>query len=145
MKALFDTSALVAAIWSGHAQHSEAKAWLLRVRRGEIKGAISQHTLLEAYASLTAMPSRPRLAPSVVRAAIAEAILGFDVVPLGPSDYVSVLEAADGRGLAGGVVYDLLIFTSALKFGAEMIVTGNARDFLRLTSNGGPGITPLLP
>lgn len=143
MKTLFDTSALVAAIWSDHPQHSEAKAWLLRVRRGELGGAISQHTLLEAFAALTGMPSRPRLAPPVVRAAIVEAVKGFEIVALGPADYLSILERADKQDLTGGVVYDLLMLSSAERAGAEEVVTANVQDFSRLSSAETPRITPL--
>jgi predicted nucleic acid-binding protein len=137
MKQLFDTSALVAAIWAEHPQHSIALACLQRVRRGEITGAISQHTLFEAYAALTGMPSKPRLGPALVRSAILEAVAGFEIVELTSRDYFACLERAATSDLAGGVIYDFLILHSAEKAEAAQLLTANVKDFKRLPVNSG--------
>lgn len=140
MKVLFDTSVLVAAVWAGHPQHLDAKAWLLKARKGQVKGAISQHTLLECFATLTGMPSRPRLSPALVSAALLEAISGLETIELGSSDYLRCVQRADNAGLAGGIVYDLLIMCAAEKAGAYQLVTLNAKDFERLRSEASPKV-----
>jgi predicted nucleic acid-binding protein len=134
MKVLFDTSALVASIWAEHPRHERAKEWLLKVRRGEATGVVSQHTLLEAYASLTGMPSRPKLGPAIVRAALLEALQGFEVSEMSPSDYWDCLARAELSGLSGGVVYDLLILTAGETAVVDCVLTANEKDFKRLAS-----------
>ena len=144
MKILFDTSALLPSIWADHPWHSQARGWLGRVRSGELAGAISQHTLLETYSSLTGMPSRPKLGPALVRQSILEATSRFEVVELGYSDYLQCLEQADLRGLSGGIVYDLLLMRSAEKASADHVLTSNAKDFSRIVGASGPQIISLI-
>jgi predicted nucleic acid-binding protein len=142
-KVLFDTSVLVAAIWAEHPKHLEAIAWLVKVRKGQLSGAISQHTLLETYSALTGMPSRSKLSPAMVRSAVLEATSGFEVVQLDKADYLFCLESADSKNLSGPVVYDLLIFNSATKSKASQLLTANSKDFIRVADAAGPEITTL--
>ena len=65
VKALFDTSVLVAAIVDGHPKHEKALPWLSKAKAQEIEFIVSSHTLAELYAVLSALPVKPRISPSV--------------------------------------------------------------------------------
>jgi predicted nucleic acid-binding protein len=132
VKALFDSSVIVAALWAGHPLHDPAKSWVVRSRSVEISALMCQHSLMEVFASLTGMPSRPKLGPAAVRAALDEALKSIEVVALTPADYRSCLSQAEKLGISGGICYDLLILHTAQKAKVDCLITGNARDFQRL-------------
>lgn len=141
MKALLDTSVLVAALVEAHPRHAEAFAWLRRVRSGEVEGSVAAHSVAEVYAVLSSLPVSPRITPSTAWALVEHSVLPFiTAVSLTQAETVRVVQRVSRRGLAGGVVYDALIAGAAVKGGAELIVTLNPGDFRRVTPEEGPEI-----
>ena len=72
MKALLDTSVLVAAVVQAHPQHGRALPWLARGRRGEFQLFVASHTLAEMFAVLTTLPVKPRISPSTAWRLVSE-------------------------------------------------------------------------
>ena len=142
MKALFDTSVLVAAMVEDHPQHERCLPWLQRARQGKVDFLVSAHTLAELFAVLSSYPTRPRLSPAVAARLVRENVsAGARLVPLAASDYDAVIREMAELSLAGGVVYDALIARAARKAGAERLLTLNPRDFLRVWPDGARIIT----
>ena len=134
MKILFDTSVLVAALVQAHPMHSHAVQWLKRSKSKEFDMVISSHTLAELYAVLTSMPVSPRITPEISWRLIHQNIESVaSVTALSSSDYISVIRSLRDLGLSGGIVYDALILKSALKSGAEKLLTFNVSDFKRIS------------
>lgn len=130
---LFDTSVLVAALSTSHAAHEAARSKLAVVVRGDIQLAVSAHTVAELYATLTALPTRPRVTPGQARHLIEENVLQIaEVVPLEPADYEAALLRMIELGLVSGAVYDALHVHAAEKIEADELVTFNGRDFRRM-------------
>lgn len=63
MKCLFDTSALIAALLTGHTHHSACLPFLLQAQSQEIQGLIATHTLAELYSVLTRIP-KTKISPA---------------------------------------------------------------------------------
>ena len=130
---LFDTSVLVAGLVAAHPHHAPAFAWLTRARAGEVRGVIAVHDLAELYAVLTTMPLRPRPTPSDIGRVIHRDITpNFSLITLSARDYRAMIGTLAVAGMTGGVVYDAVAVASAVKAGAERVVTLNRRDFVRL-------------
>ena len=130
VRALFDTSVVVASLLTAHPEHGRSYRSLLEAKTGAVQGAISAHGLVECFSTLTRLPPGMRLAPELVLAALRG--LSLDSVPLSLADYWEVLERSSQLGLAGGIVYDLLHLKAAELRAADRIVTLNARHFRRL-------------
>lgn len=137
MKALFDTSVLVAAVVAAHPAHGRALPWLRRAHEKEIEAFVSAHTLAELYAVLSTLPVRPRISPLLARQLVQENVeRRVRVVPLTARDYGAVLTEMASRGVPGGVGYDALAVRACRKAGAERLLTLNRRDFLRVWPEG---------
>jgi predicted nucleic acid-binding protein len=136
MRALFDTSVIVAALVTAHPSHARAVAWLRRAKAGEVEMAVSSHTLAELFAVLTTLPVSPRISPDMAWRLIHENIeRTAKVTNIKASDYYRIIQKLKDRGLYGGIIYDALIFEAALLSGAEVLLTLNASDFERLRLN----------
>jgi predicted nucleic acid-binding protein len=133
LKALLDTSVLIAALVTGHAAHERAFPWLRAARNGEVSGVIALHTVAELYAVLTRLPAiGGRPVPEEVWDLIETEVLPyFEVVELALDDYRAVIEALVRDKRFGGIIYDAVIAQAAIKSGAEQLVTLNAKDYLR--------------
>ena len=59
MKALLDTSTLVAAMLPDHVHHPHALPWLSQAKGGGFEFVCSGHSLAELYAVLTRLPRTP--------------------------------------------------------------------------------------
>jgi len=129
VKSLFDSSVLVAALLETHPSHKTSRAIVLEHRGRSGEFAISQHALLETYAVLTGMRTRPRLTPPMVRLAMTELLAPAEVVPLSPSDYQECLMTAESSNLIGGAICDLLHLRAAEIWGAAQLVTLNPKHF----------------
>lgn len=128
-----DTSVIIAALLVAHPGHAKARPFLVRARAGEIRLAISSHTLAEAYATLTVLPGVPRLKPTDVQKLLEnDVIMHADVVSLTSEDYRDVLGRLVSLGLVSGAIYDALHVRAAEKAGADELVTFNGRDFRRM-------------
>jgi predicted nucleic acid-binding protein len=87
MKALFDTSVLVAAFEISHPRHNVCLPWLQRVQEKEIDGYLSTHTFAELYAVLTRLPVKPPISPAIAQRLIDENLSLFVAIPLTADDY----------------------------------------------------------
>ena len=137
MRALFDTSVLVAAVVQAHSMHAKALPWLMRAQNRDLQLVLSSHSLAELYSSLTRLPMSPRITPDRASKIIDGVIAAADeIVPLSAEDYTSTIQRISEMGLAGGIVYDALIACAAEKARVECLVTFNASHFRRVWPEG---------
>ena len=133
MKIFFDTSVLVAAFVNAHPKHANCLPWLQKVKKKEIEGIISVHSLIEIYSILTKLPLSPRINPALALNLIKENILeDFELVTYGKKDYINLLNELSSGNIAGGASYDGLILSAAKKVTADKILTLNVNDFIRV-------------
>ena len=133
MKIFFDTSVLVAAFVNAHPRHANCLPWLQKVKKKEIEGIISVHSLIEIYSILTKLPLSPRINPALALNLIKENILeDFELVTYGKKDYINLLDDLTRGDIAGGASYDGLILSAAKKVTADKILTLNVNDFIRV-------------
>jgi len=59
LKVLFGASVFVAAFIEAHPEHRNSLPWLQRVRKKDITGVVSVHSLLEIYPILTTLTLSP--------------------------------------------------------------------------------------
>ncbi|MFW6163464.1 MAG: type II toxin-antitoxin system VapC family toxin [Planctomycetota bacterium] len=136
MSYLLDTSVLVPAFVEIHPNHERAYRWLERAAAGDIEGALSMHSLAEAYCVLTTLPIKPRIAPALAWSVIRDSTPDLETVALTVDDYRRALQRMAELGLPGGVVYDALIARAAQKIDAEALLTFNVRHFRRVWPEG---------
>lgn len=133
MKALLDTSVLIAAMVEAHPFHLQALPWLQRIKKQQIKGVVASHTLVELYAVLTSLPVRPRISPGAAWRLVRENVLEvLEVIVLSKADYRAVLESLSENQISGGATYDALIARAAVKARVDRLVTLNPVDFQRV-------------
>ena len=133
MKIFFDTSVLVAAFVNAHPRHASCLPWLQKVKKKEIEGIISVHSLIETYSILTKLPLSPRINPALALSLIKENILeDFELVTYDKKDYINLLDELSSGNIAGGASYDGLILSAAKKVTADKILTLNVNDFIRV-------------
>lgn len=119
---------------TSHPEHARAFKYLHEAKQNKIHGIIAAHSLAEVYAVLSSMPVQPRISPVAAWKLIKENLIGtFEVVSLSKSDYISVIQKLAGEQLSGGIIYDALIAQSAIKAGADQLITLNVADFKRVT------------
>jgi predicted nucleic acid-binding protein len=63
MKALLDSSTLIAAMLPDHVHHGPAFAWLSQAKVRAFEFVVSAHGLAEVYAVLTRLPRTPPIGP----------------------------------------------------------------------------------
>lgn len=137
MRALFDTSVLVAALIPDHPMHGRSFPWLRRAQAGEIEFLVAAHSTLELYSVLTRLPVTPRIGPAAARRlASANVTKPARSVALSSTDYRRLLDHVAELGLAGGVVFDALVARAAERSGAERLLTLNPSDFERVWPEG---------
>jgi predicted nucleic acid-binding protein len=133
MKACFDTSVLVAALLQQHPHHAIAFPRLRAVHDGAIQGHITTHGLAELYATLTALPLKPRLQPADVQRILEQSILNhFTLIPLSPQDYRDAMGLTVGKNLNSGAIYDALHLIGARRAQCSILYTLNLRHFRSL-------------
>jgi hypothetical protein len=63
------------------------------VKAGSLQGHLTTHGLAELFATLTALPLKPRLLPTDVERIIRQSILAcFTLIPLNADDYRDAME-----------------------------------------------------
>ena len=134
MKILADTSVLVPALVREHPHHDRAAPVVQACHdRAGPSLSIAAHALAETYATLTALPLKPRISPARAVQMMGEGVLSIaEVVALDADDYRTVLDRLVSLGLVSGAVYDGLHVRAAEKAGADELVTFNGRDFRRM-------------
>lgn len=129
-KACFDTSAMVAALLQQHPCHARAFPRLLEVQQGTLHGVMTTHGLAELFATLTALPLKPRLPPVDVQRMLQQSVLArFEVVPLTAGHYSEALALTVHRGLGSGAIYDALHLVGARAPQCDELLTFNGRHF----------------
>jgi predicted nucleic acid-binding protein len=132
-KFLADTSIIVAALVETHPRHEDALSLLDRAFEEESALAISSHCLAEVFASLTAMPTVPRMTPEMVQEVLATGLLArAEIVSLSARDYELAIGHMVRLGLVSGAIYDALHVRAAEKAECDELVTFNGRDFRRM-------------
>ena len=142
MKLCFDTSVLVAALVQAHPHHDLAFPRLKSVHAGEVTGALTTHALAELFATLTALPLKPKIPPAEAKRLLNHDIgAHFEVIPLTAGHYVEAVELTVRHGLTSGAIYDALHLAGARAAGCQHLVTLNLRHF-RTLAPGDPLIIP---
>lgn len=143
MKVYFDTSILVASLIQHHPHHAVAFPRLQAVHDGTAQGYLTTHGLAELFATLTALPLKPRLLPTDVQRIIQQSILShFNLIALGPSEYEAALHLTVSRNLASGAIYDALHLIGARTNSCQVLYTLNLRHFQTLVPGDSLIATP---
>lgn len=133
MKVCFDTSVLVAALLQRHPHHAIAFPRLREVHESAVHGHITTHGVAELFATLTALPLKPRLQPWDVKRMIENSVLAhFTVISLGPGDYQDAMNLMVARNASSGAIYDALHIVGARNAGCSSLFTLNIRHFQTL-------------
>jgi len=134
LKVFFDTSVIIAAFVSAHPKHENSLYWLQRVKKKEIEGIISVHSLIESYSILTTLPLSPKIYPSLAENLIRENVLkDFVMVKYNTDDYIRLLGELSSNNITGGASYDGLILYAARQMKIDRILTLNVNDFARIS------------
>lgn len=128
MKPFFDSSVLIPAFYADHPNHASSVKAFRATQRNEAFCAL--RTLGEVYAVLTGLPLRPRITGPEGRGILRQIRDRLTLIPLTEAEYLDAVEAASEM-VVGGAIYDALIARSAVKSGADVLLTWNQRDFLR--------------
>lgn len=137
MKVFFDTSTLVAALIESHESHEQALPWLDRALGNDIEAFVAAHSLAELFATLTRIPTRPRIAPGLALRILRENVLSaFQPVALSAEECVRTLKKMADLDCSGGVVYDGLIAAAAASVGIHRFLTLNVVHFRRVWPEG---------
>lgn len=138
MKVALDTSVIVAAVVQQHPQHARA-IWWLRSRR-KLERVASWHAYAEAWAVLTALPIDPRVSGEVAAAVLERVRRTTLFVPPRAATYPTAVARCNARALRSGAVYDALHLVAAEGEAADIFLTFNVDDFVRLAEPDGPRI-----
>ncbi len=91
---------------------------------------IAAHTLAEAYSVLTRRPPPDRVSPSqAVEMLRASFVAQSELTALDGPHYLTFLQNASERGVAGGRTYDALIAACAIYASVDAFLTFNERHF----------------
>lgn len=143
MKVCFDTSTLVAALLQQHPHHRAAMPLLQAGKARTLQGHLTTHALAELFATLTAMPLKPRLLPADVERMIRESVLAhLTVVALTSDHYREAIKLSVNRNLASGAIYDALHLIGARSAGCEKLYTFNLRHFRSLAPGDSMIVSP---
>jgi hypothetical protein len=96
--------------------------------------------LAETWATLTAIPVEPRIAPAAVERVIERLVRYIKPIALRWDDYKSAMQRCGERGLRSGTVYDALHYINAARQDADLFLTFNTRHFIPLAADDGPRI-----
>ena len=133
MKLCFDTSVLVAALVQAHPHHGLAFPRLKSVHDGVVAGAITTHALAELFATLTALPLKPKIPPTEAKRLLKRNIgAHFEIIPLTAEIYAEALDLTVRQGLASGAIYDAIHLTGARSAGCDHLLTLNLKHFKAL-------------
>ena len=136
MKALIDSSILVAAMVEGEAFHAESRAVILTREMG-----LYAHGLAETFSTLSGGRKPFRLSASVVSLLLEEHFAPcLQIQSLTPTETLRALREAESRGVRGGAVFDYLHLVAARKAKAQRFYTLNVNRFTAFRRAGDPDI-----
>lgn len=118
----------------GHPLHTPCRLWLDRANtpQGDTQGIIHVHSLAEAFSVLSGSPFQPRFSSRQVKILLQDNLAHFEVIVLTPDEYWDTLERVTTLGFSGGAVFDALLAQAASKARADVLLTLNAKHFVRL-------------
>lgn len=91
---------------------------------------MSTHGLAELFATLTALPLKPRLPPAEAHRLLQQSVLTrFTIIPLTAKHYADALALTVQQGLSSGAIYDALHLVGARAAGCDELLTFNLRHF----------------
>ena len=141
MKALLDTSTLIAAMLPDHVHHSKALPWLAQAKSGAFEFICSGHSLAEIYAVLTRLPRTPPISPNEALRLIEENVTAHArVYSLSSDEYALLIGLLAQNRIAGAAVYDAIIARVGELTAVDYLVTLNVADFQRVWPAGAPRI-----
>jgi predicted nucleic acid-binding protein len=111
---LVDTSVVVAAFASWHAQHAVANSVV------DGKARLVAHCAVEAFSVLTRLPPPHRVAGLIVRDFLA-ARFPEPYAALDADEYRVLIPRLVGLGISGGAAYDALVAATAGAVGATLV------------------------
>lgn len=126
---LCDTNCLVATISPWHEHHERTRSELERRADAGEELQLAAHSIVEAYAVLTRLPSRHRLKPSDALSLLESNWGQTTLVHLTGREVWNALRRGPTRGAVGGRTYDLLLAMAALKAKASTLLTWNVSHF----------------
>ncbi len=133
MKALLETSVIVAAHLPSHPDYAVASSWLGSAKQKAYELFVSAHSLAEVYAVLTRLRAKPKIKGPTAWKLLEENVLSVaTVVELSADNYKQLLSAAATTGIIGGATYDAVIAKAAELAQVDHLVTLNEADFRRV-------------
>jgi predicted nucleic acid-binding protein len=85
---------------------------------------------------LTSLPVAPRISPAIAHRLINENLFAnAAIIELTIADYQKALFLATEKRFHGGVIFDVLIAVCLEKFSADVLLTFNYKDFIRIFSD----------
>ena len=137
MKALLDTSTLIAGMLPDHVHHTHALPWLSQAKRGAFEFVCSGHSLAEIYAVLTRLPRMPPIAPDEALRLIQENVTAHARLhSLSSDQYAVLIEWLAQNRISGAAVYDAVIARVAELATVDYLVTLNVAEFQRVWPSG---------
>jgi predicted nucleic acid-binding protein len=137
VKALIDTSTLIAALLPDHVHHNAALPWLSKAKSGAFEFVCSAHSLAELYAVLTRLPRTPLISPDDAWRLIQENVIDHARVhSLSGDEYATLIATLSREKIVGAAVYDALIARVGELAAVDFLVTLNVTDFQRLWPAG---------
>jgi predicted nucleic acid-binding protein len=127
VKALFDTSVLVASVLEADHRH-EASHKLLRQFAPQ-EAACAAHSLAELYAALTGMKPPNRIRPDIAELLLEHFKTSLHCISLTADEVLQTIHRTAALKLPGGIIYDALLLACARKVHAEHIYTWNVKHF----------------
>jgi predicted nucleic acid-binding protein len=135
MKALLDTSVMVAAHLPSHADYAAASQWLSRAKQRAYELVVSAHSLVEVYSVLTRLPAKPRIDGQTAWKFLDENVVPVaTIVVLTADNYRELVKEAAGTGVEGGRIYDAIIARAAEIAQVDHLLTLNMDDFRRVNA-----------
>lgn len=130
MKCFLDTSVLVPVFVDEHPHHEASLTVFLRAdKKHYICGA---HSLAEVYSTLTRLPGTHRASPTDGLLFLQNMAARLTFVSLDVEEYWAAISTSAEAGIAGGLIYDALLGSCALKANVDVIYTWDLDHFRRL-------------
>ncbi len=136
MKALLDSSVLIAALTPDEERHSES---LMLLMQGG--NSVYSHAILETFSTLTGGRLGVKVGVELALRLITDTIIPqVNIVELGAQEVIGALTQSKSRGVRVGGVYDFMHLVAARKAGVEIVYTINCPDFQHLIRAGDPEV-----
>jgi predicted nucleic acid-binding protein len=133
VKALFDTSVLVASVLEADHRH-EASHKLLR-QFAPHEASCAAHSLAELYAALTGIKPPNRIRPDIAELLLEHFKTSLHCISLTADEVLQTIHRTAALKLPGGIIYDALLLACARKIEAERIYTWNVKHFQMVAPN----------